>query len=100
MKLSLTRPHDTDADTLRRRVEAMQSRLHSRYRARTKWQSASTLSIGAPGVRGRLALGDDDMHVDLELSAVLRPLRRRIERELGRELDRVASRSRRRSRNS
>lgn len=100
MKLSLTRPHDTDADTLRRRVETMQSRLHSRYRAHTEWQSASTLFIGAPGVRGRLALGDDDVHVELELSPVLLPLRRRIERELGRELDRVASRSHRRAQNS
>lgn len=93
MKLSLTRPHDTDADTLRRRVEAMQARLHSRYGARTEWESASTLSIGAPGVRGRLALGDDDVQVELDLSPVLLPMRRRIERELGRELDRVASSS-------
>lgn len=90
MKLSLTRPHDTDADTLRRRVDAMQSRLQTRYGARTEWESASTLSIGAPGVRGRLALSDEDVHIDLELSPVLLPLRRRIERELGRELDRVA----------
>ena len=90
MKLTLTRTHATDADTLRRRVEAMQSRLQHRYRARTRWESASTLSIGAPGVRGRLALGDDDVQVDLEISAVLLPLRRRIENELRRELDRVA----------
>lgn len=97
MKLRLTRTHDTDADTLRRRVEALQSRLQHRYGARTEWESASTLSIGAPGVRGRLALGNDDVQVDLELSPVLRPLRRRIEQELELELDRVASPERRAS---
>ena len=90
MHLTMTRKHAAAASDLRRRLDAMVARLRTRYGATTQWIDDSTLSIGAPGVRGRLEVGPEELLVSLDLSAMLRPLRGRIEKELGRELDRVA----------
>jgi putative polyhydroxyalkanoate system protein len=89
VQLTVTRKYDADAQSLRRRLEAMLMRLKSRYGATVEWIDDATLSIGAPGVRGRLEVGPRQLEVSLDLSAMLRPLRGRIEKELGKELDRV-----------
>jgi putative polyhydroxyalkanoate system protein len=91
MKLHVTRPHDHNIDEVRRRLVETQDRLRQKYRAKTDWVDDSTLSIGAPGVRGQIEVAQREVRVDLDLSAVLSPLRGRIEKELGRELDRVVS---------
>lgn len=89
MKLEVTRNYGGTREALRHRLDAMEHTLHTKYHTRTEWLDADTMAIGAPGVRGRLHVGDASLDVMLELSPVLRPLRSRIERELGRELDRV-----------
>ena len=91
MQLEVTRSFEGSSEAMRCKLSAMEERLRNKFRADTAWIDEHTMTIGAPGVRGRLALGEGDLTVTLEVSAVLRPLRARIERELGREIDRVLS---------
>lgn len=91
MKLRVTRPHEYRPQELRRQLENVEERLQEKYLARTSWTSESTMSIGAPGVRGQLEYDENEVRVELEVSAALLPLRKRIEKELGRELDRVVA---------
>lgn len=89
MKVHMSRRYATDQQELRRRLQHVEGRLQEKYRARTSWVDEATMTIGAPGVRGQLKYDAEEVHVDLDVSAVLRPLRGRIEKELGKELDRV-----------
>lgn len=90
MKISMDRTYEGDPQALRQRLGQMETKLQSKYRAKTKWISDDTMSIGAPGVDGRLSFDQTRVWVDLDLSFALRPLKGTIERELGKELDSVA----------
>lgn len=91
MKLEVDREFEGDAKLVVERLHDMESRLRTRYKAETGWTDDTTMSIGGPGVRGSVQVAEQRLHVELELSPVLRPLRGRIERLLGKELDRVAA---------
>lgn len=90
MKLQVDREYEGDIQSVIERLHGMESRLRTRYRAETGWTDESTMSIGGPGVRGSVNIAGQKLHVELELSPVLMPLRSRIEKLLGKELDRVA----------
>jgi putative polyhydroxyalkanoate system protein len=87
--LTITRNYGGTDAALRERLVATEQRLRTKYRVDTQWIDDSTMTIGAPGVRGRLTIGGGTLAVDLDLSVMLLPLRPRIESQLGKELDAV-----------
>jgi putative polyhydroxyalkanoate system protein len=89
MHLNLTRKYHDSDEHMRERLAVVERRLHEKYGARTQWTDATTMTIGAPGVRGELHLRDGELAVDLDLSVVLSPLRARIEQQLRKELEAV-----------
>ena len=89
MQLSMMRSFDAERDDVRNRVDALEDKLRNKYGARTEWVDDWTMSIGAPGVEGALRVDPNEVRVDLQLSALLRPLRGRIEKELAKELEAV-----------
>ena len=89
MKIELERAYQAPYDTVKQRLTALEGRLHAKYHLTTEWVDPATLSLGGHGVHGRIALDEHMLRVDLDLSAVLMPLRHRIEKELGKELDSV-----------
>ena len=89
MKIELARAYQSSFDTVKQRLTALEGRLHAKYHLTTEWTDPTTLSLGGHGVHGHIALDEHMVRVDLDLSAVLMPLRHRIEKELGKELDSV-----------
>lgn len=89
MKIELKRAYQGGIETVKQRLTTLEGRLRSKYHLQTEWLDGNTLSLGAHGVRGRIELDEHELRVDLDLSAVLTPLRNRIEKELGRELEQV-----------
>lgn len=89
MKIELERAFQSNFDTVKERLTALEGRLHTKYHLDTQWLDPTTLSVGGHGVHGRIALDQHMLRVNLDLSAVLMPLRHRIEKELGKELDSV-----------
>lgn len=89
MHLKISRTHAEPEAEVRDRLGRMEERLRTKYGAQTRWLDDTTMSIGAPGVRGQLTVQPGELAVDLDLSVVLTPLRGRIERELAKELDSV-----------
>lgn len=91
MNIAVDRSHDLEPRMMRARLQAMEDKLRSRYHTNTSWVDADTMSIGGPGVRGSVHVDSEHVHVELELSAALRPLKSKIEKLLSKELDLVTA---------
>ena len=66
----------------------MMAALEKRYGLHGAWEG-NVLRFERPGVSGRLAVGEDDLHLAVTLGFMLRAMRGSIHEEVTRELDKL-----------
>ena len=79
---SLDKSHARDA------AENLAQDLSAQFDVDYQWDG-DVLRFKRSGVKGQLALSDDDLHVHLELGMMLRPFKSRIEKEIHSQLDQI-----------
>jgi putative polyhydroxyalkanoate system protein len=86
-RVSLRRAHRLGQAAARARVERAAAKLTERFGVSCAW-NGTTLCIEHPGARGTVAVGAEEIVVEVELGLALGLLHRRAEAELARILDR------------
>lgn len=86
--IDVHRAHALDKAHARQLAETLAEDLSRQFQMQYQWEG-DVMTFRRNGVRGKLTLSPDDLHVRLELGLVLRPFRQRIEQEIHSQLDQV-----------
>jgi putative polyhydroxyalkanoate system protein len=72
-KLEVDIPHRLSRDEARARLDRITEKLAREYSAACRWDEGDRLLVTRKGLQAALAIGDDRVHVDLELGLFMRP---------------------------
>jgi len=85
-RIQLKRPHQMTPAEARSVVDRIAARMREKFGMACDWQGDS-LRFTRPGVKGDIAIGADEIHVNAELGLMLSPMKGMIEQEIRRKLD-------------
>ncbi|MFN3595687.1 MAG: polyhydroxyalkanoic acid system family protein [Rubricoccaceae bacterium] len=85
--ITISRPHTRPVAELRDAVDDIAASLERQFGVRSE-RRGDAVHVEGRGVRARLAVYPDTVHVTATLGLVARPFRRALEAEIQRELDR------------
>jgi putative polyhydroxyalkanoate system protein len=86
--IRVERPHQLDRQALRGKAEQLAERLARDYQLSCQWQG-DVLQVQRSGVKGRIALDDQRVCVELNLGLLLTPLSGRLQSEIETALDKA-----------
>lgn len=86
--IDVHRAHSLDKEHARQAAETLAEDLSKEFDVHYQWEG-DVLRFKRSGVKGKLDITEDDIHVHLELGLLLRPLKARIEREIHSQLDQI-----------
>lgn len=89
--IDLKRSHDLGMKAARHAADEMAADLGRKFGLSGNW-AGDTLHFDRPGVSGKLALTDKDLHLTVTLGFLLKALRGSIERAIHEKLDMLFSR--------
>ena len=84
--IDIHRPHRLPLADARAVVEQVATRMREKFDLEGHWEG-DTLLFSRPGLKGRIAVAADAIHVRAELGLLLSPLKGTIEQEIRRKLD-------------
>ena len=84
--IDLKRIHNLGMKSARHAADEMAADLGKKFGLKGSWEG-DTLHFDRPGVTGRLALTEKDLHLTVSLGFLLKALRGSIERAVHEELD-------------
>jgi putative polyhydroxyalkanoate system protein len=87
----IRRPHKLAYNDLRSRAEAVARRIALRHNVSWRWEGDS-MKLSAPaglakGTTGTVRVGQQDVHIEIELPLALRPVRGVVEGRLKERID-------------
>ncbi|HET9652016.1 MAG TPA: polyhydroxyalkanoic acid system family protein [Usitatibacter sp.] len=88
--IDLHRAHGLGVEAARTAADRMLEHLAQRFGLRGAWEG-NVLRFERPGVNGRLAVGDHDLHLTVSLGFLLKAMRGTIENAVERELNQLFS---------
>ena len=86
--IDIHHPHARPLSECRAVVERMAAKIGERMEVTSTWRSEDTLEFSRAGVDGSIRLLPDEVHVAIELSWLLTPLKGLLESEIQRVLQR------------
>lgn len=86
--IDVHRAHSLDKEHARQAAETLAEDLSKQFDVHYQWEG-DVLLFKRSGVKGKLDITEDDIHVHLELGLLLRPLKSRIEKEIHSQLDQL-----------
>jgi putative polyhydroxyalkanoate system protein len=86
--IDLRRTHGLAPAEARAMAERLLERLGREFGLQGHW-AGDTLRFQRPGVQGHLALGPEELRLQVTLGFLLKAMRGRIERAIAQELDRL-----------
>lgn len=86
--IDIHHPHARSLQECRAVVERMAAKIAERMDVTSTWRSEDTLEFSRPGVDGSIRLLANEVHVAIELSWLLSPLKGMLESEIQRVLQR------------
>lgn len=84
--ISLSQAHNKSPQEVRELAERLAVTLEERYQVHSQWRGENEIIFKRHGVKGRLQLAEDEVHLELKLSLLMAPLKSRIEGEIARSL--------------
>jgi putative polyhydroxyalkanoate system protein len=84
--ISIKRRHALSHEQAKAAAERIAMDLNKRYALAYKWDGDQVV-FDRPGLSGNMRVGRNDVHLDVQLSFLLTPLKRPIEQEILREFD-------------
>ena len=84
----LKRTHQLGLKGARMAADKMIAKLDQQFNLSGDWQG-DTLHFDRPGVNGRLAVSDSEMHLEVTLGFLLKAMKGPIERAVHEQLDKV-----------
>jgi len=85
-RIDIRRPHQRSRQDVREAVDRLACSLGGQFGVCHRWDG-DTLAFERSGVRGRITVGDRDVHVSAELGLLMGAMKPLIEREIERYLD-------------
>ena len=67
-------------------IDKVAARMREKFDIQSQWQDG-TLAFERPGINGKIAIGNDEIHVSAQLGMLFSPLKGMIEQEIRRKLD-------------
>ncbi len=86
--IDVHRSHSLDHEHARQAAETLAQDLSKQFDVHYQWDG-DVMRFKRSGVKGRLDITPQDIHVHLELSLLLRPFKNRIEQEIHSQLDQL-----------
>lgn len=86
--IDIRHPHARPLPECRAVVEQLAAKISERMDMASTWRGEDTLEFSRSGVDGRIHLRPDEVHVAIELSWLLTPLKGMLESEIQRVLQR------------
>lgn len=80
-QIVIRRPHGLSHTQARSVAEQMAAHLHQRLQMVWEWQG-DTLHFQRSGVKGQVAVGAEELLLDIRLGLLLAPMKSRIEQEI------------------
>lgn len=87
--IDIHRAHSLDRAHAREAAETLARDLSRQFDVHYQWQG-NQLLFKRSGIRGKLEISDQELHVHLELGLMLRAFKPRIEKEIHSHLDQLA----------
>ena len=85
-KINIKRAHALDHATARQRAEYVAERLKTELKANYFWEGNS-LKLQHAGAEGHIHVGESELHIEVKLPFLLRPLRASIEKAIHEQLE-------------
>jgi putative polyhydroxyalkanoate system protein len=85
-KLEVDIPHRLTRDEARARLERITDKLAQEYSAVCTWEGGERLLVKRKGLQATLTLGDERVHVGLELGMFMRPFAGSIRAGIAKQL--------------
>ncbi|MDI9244331.1 polyhydroxyalkanoic acid system family protein [Marinobacter sp. CHS3-4] len=86
--IDIRRAHSLDKSHARDAAEALAKDLSEQFDVNYEWDG-NLLRFKRSGVKGKLDISEQDLHIHLELGLMLRPFKSRIEQEIHSQLDKL-----------
>jgi len=84
--IDIRRPHKLSPAEAHALIDRVAARMREKFEVKTQWQN-DTLAFERPGINGKIAIGQDEIHVIAQLGLLFSPLKGMIEQEIRRKLD-------------
>ena len=88
--IDIHRDHSLDKAHAREAAETLAKDLSRQFDVNYEWDG-DRLRFKRSGVKGKLEISEQELHVHLELGMLLRAFKPRIEQEIHRQLDQITS---------
>lgn len=85
--IDIRRPHDLGIEAARAATEKVAERLEEKVQVRWRWDG-DVLHLERSGAKGTIAVTGSDVHVQIELGMVLRPMKGSVEQKVHDYLER------------
>jgi putative polyhydroxyalkanoate system protein len=85
-KLTIEQKHALAPDEVKRRLDALNTRLSTKYGIEARWISDQEAAIKATGATGKITCREGAVTVVLDLSFALTPVKGRVEERIRNEL--------------
>jgi putative polyhydroxyalkanoate system protein len=85
--IDIRRSHSLGKDKARKAAESLSTELAQKLQVQSRWEG-DVLRFERSGAKGHVAVSDSDVHVQVELGLMLRPLKGAVEAQIQKYLDR------------
>ncbi|GGA04135.1 polyhydroxyalkanoic acid system family protein [Dyella caseinilytica] len=85
--IDIRRPHRLPLSDAHALIDKVAARMREKFEVKTQWQNNDVLAFERSGINGKIAIGDDEIHVSAQLGMLFSPLKGMIEQEIRRKLD-------------
>ena len=85
--IHIKRNHGLDKKHIREEVEQLAEKLSNELSINYKWENTDRLIFERTGAKGFIAIGKDDIELEIKLNLMLTPLKGHIEKSISSYLD-------------
>jgi putative polyhydroxyalkanoate system protein len=86
--IDIHRAHSLDKSHAREAAETLAKDLSRQFDVNYEWEG-DRLRFKRSGIKGKLEISEQELHIHLELGLMLRPFKSRIEQEIHSQLDQI-----------
>jgi len=88
-KVEISQTHNVTAEEARKRIETLNKELGDKYGLTSRWQSDTEAQVERTGAKGTIRVEPNRVHVFLDLSFAMTPVKGTIEKRIKEELERL-----------